>query len=452
MDYKIAIIGKPNVGKSTLFNRLCKRRLAITHDKAGVTRDSKINTGFLGQLEFSVIDTPGLDKSKNELEKKMFNSSFNSAVNANLILFVVDGKNGINSEDFEHINQIRQISKPLILVVNKVENPKNIDYNQIYKLGFDQVAFISSEHNLGFDQLENCIQPFFKDFVSSNKIATDPKEQMDIESNKLINVSIIGRPNAGKSTLFNKLLGFDAVIVSDVSGTTRDSITYKTIFEDHEIQLIDTAGLRRKATIIDQVEELATAETINAIRRSHIVMLIIDATHPFEKQDLSILRIAINEGKGVSIIINKFDLINNQTAYKLDIEEYISEKLFEIKGLTISYISALKNKNFNKIWHSVVKLANVFNKNISTGFLNRVLVRAISDHIPPLANNGRRIRPKYITQTAKRPPTFTIFGNMVDQLPQSYERYVYNAIREAFELYGVPIRLNFKNNNNPYQS
>jgi GTP-binding protein len=448
MKLKVAIIGKPNVGKSTLFNKLCGRRLAITHDRPGVTRDSKISSATLGNLEFDLVDTAGLDKSNDDLTQKMFASSIASAQEADVIIFMIDGRNGVNSDDRTFADKVRKLSKPVIVVVNKAENPKIIDQNQVYKLGFKDIVFLSAEHKLGFADLEEKLVIY----------APKPKARQDEEvlelkrpNGKSINFAIIGRPNAGKSTLFNKLLGFERTIVSDVSGTTRDAISHTVNYKGQDIELIDTAGLRRKASITDSVEQLSTVESINAIRRSHLVALVIDGTCPLEKQDFSILRVAINEGRGVILIINKFDLIKDHKAYKLDIEEYVAEKMFELKGLPIIYTSALKDTKFDRIWLAVTEVMGVFNRKISTGTLNQCLDRAVSMHIPPLASNGRRIRLKYVTQTASRPPTFTIFGNMVSQLPDSYIRYLYNSIREAFSLFGVPIRLKCKSGANPYE-
>jgi GTP-binding protein len=445
MKLKVAIVGKPNVGKSTLFNKLCGRRLAITHDRPGVTRDSKTNTARLGKLEFELVDTAGLDKTNDDLTKKMFASCISSASEASIILFMLDGRNGVNDDDKMFADVIRKLNKDVILVVNKAENPKAIEHNQIYKLGFKDVVFISAEHNLGFIDLEESLK------VYSPK--SEPKNEDEVSSDiaRSIKFAIIGRPNVGKSTLFNKLLGFERSIVSEFSGTTRDAISHTVDYIGHSIELIDTAGLRRKTAITDSVEQLSTVESINAIRRSHVVALVIDATCPFEKQDLSILRVAINEGRGVMLIVNKFDLITDRKAYKLDIEEFIAQKLFELKGLPIMYMSALKDNKFGKIWQAIIEIMEVFNKKIATGPLNRCLDRVIEQHIPPLASNGRRIRLKYITQTASRPPTFTIFGNMVSQLPESYIRYLYNSLREAFGLFGVPIRIRCKSGDNPYQ-
>ncbi len=452
MKLKVAIIGKPNVGKSTLFNKLCGRRLAITHDRPGVTRDSKINTARLGGLEFEVIDTAGLDKTNDDLTQKMFASSLASANEADVILFMLDGRNGINADDKMFADVVRKLSKAVILVVNKAENPKIIDQNQIYKLGFKDIVFVSAEHNLGFGDLEESLRSYAPPPAAVLEDEDGNEINLEPEVAKSIKLAIIGRPNVGKSTLFNKLLGFERSIVSDVSGTTRDAISHTIDFMEQPIELIDTAGLRRKAAITDSVEQLSTVESINAIRRSHVVALVIDGTCPLEKQDLSILRVAINEGRGVILIINKFDLITDHVAYKLDIEEYVAQRLFELKGLPIMYMSALKDKKFDRIWRAVVDVMAVFNKKIGTGPLNRCLDQVTEAHIPPLASNGRRIRLKYITQTASRPPTFTVFGNMVTQLPESYIRYLYNSLREAFGLFGVPIRVRCKSGDNPYEN
>ncbi len=451
MTLKVAIIGKPNVGKSTLFNKLCRRRLAITHDRPGVTRDSKVNTASLGRLNFEVIDTAGLDKTSDDLTRKMFSSSIFSAKSADVILFMLDGRNGINADDLVFAGEVRRLGKEVILVVNKTENLKIIDHNQVYKLGFKKIVFISAEHNLGFADLEEALISY--NISDDNQLSDEEGAEimLDFQVEKSIKLAIIGRPNVGKSTLFNKLLGFERTIVSDISGTTRDAISHTINYEEQKIELTDTAGLRRKAAITDSVEQLSSVETINAIRRSHVVALVIDGTCPLEKQDFSILRVAINEGRGVILIINKFDLIKDHKAYKLDIEEYVAEKLFELKGLPIMYMSALKDKNFNRIWKATLGVMAVFNRKISTGALNRCLDYITESHLAPLGSNGRRIRLKYITQTGSRPPTFVVFGNMVSQLPESYIRYIYNSIREAFSLFGVPIRIRCKSGVNPYE-
>lgn len=451
--FKVAIIGKPNVGKSTLFNKLCGRRLAITHDRPGVTRDAKVHPAKLGKLEFIAIDTAGLDNGKDELTQKMVDSSIGSAEDADVVMFVIDGRHGVQDEDRVLAKNIRKLGKPVVLVVNKCENKNVIDQNQIYKLGFATTLFASAEHSIGFGDIEKELRALFEKLAMD--LPEEPKElenKAEVYDNKLIRFAIIGRPNVGKSTLFNKLLGFDRSIVSPVSGTTRDAINHYVDYKDQRLELIDTAGLRRKAAISDQVELLSSVESINALRRSQVTALVIDGTCPLEKQDLSILRVAINEGKAAILIVNKCDLITDLKAYKAEIQEFVDLKLFELKGMQVLYISALKEEKFDFIWDAAVRAMKISMKEIGTGPLNRWLDKAVEAHVPPLASNGRRIRLKYATQTGSKPPTFTLFGNMVSQLPESYIRYLYNSLRDAFGLFGVPIRMRCKAGDNPYEN
>lgn len=451
--FKVAIIGKPNVGKSTLFNKLCGKRLAITHDRPGVTRDAKVHNAKLGKLEFKAIDTAGLDDSKDELTQKMVDSSMSSAKDADVIMFVIDGRHGIQDEDKMLAKSIRKLDRPIILVANKCENPNAIDQNPIYKLGFSNLMFISAEHSIGFRELEQLMRSVFTDIEEKQAATETPKEvEHDaVDNNQLLRFAIIGRPNVGKSTLFNRLLGFDRSIVSHISGTTRDAINHFVDHKGQKIEIIDTAGLRKKNVIQDQVELLSSVESINALRRAQVTALVIDGTCPLEKQDLSILRVAINEGKPAILIVNKCDLISDIKAYKAEIQEFVDHKLFELKGMQVLYISALKEKKLDFIWDAAIKAMDAATTEINTGALNRWLDAVVEAHIPPLASNGRRIRLKYATQTGTKPPTFTLFGNMVNQLPESYIRYLYNSMRDVFGIYGVPIRIRCKSGDNPYE-
>jgi GTP-binding protein len=449
---RIAIIGKPNVGKSTLFNRICGRRLAITHDRPGVTRDPKSYQVTMPHLVFELVDTAGLEKTQDELGTAMLSSALEQAKMADLLLFVVDGRNGLTAQDRDFAQEIRKLSKELILVINKCENWRALDLGQFMQLGFANFVAVSAEHNMGVAELLFKVHEHF-DLPDEAELPLEndemPQKALEQQSDE-IKVAIIGRPNAGKSTLFNGLLGFKRALTSPVSGTTRDSIAHSIKYKGHNIELIDTAGLRKKTNVTDAVEQLAVAETINAVRRSHIVVMMLDGTCPLEKQDLSILRVAINEGRGVILVINKCDLLKDHKAYRADIDEYTSHKLFELKGLPVVYISALHEKNINGIWQEVLKVYDSCSKIIGTGALNRCLRKIEELHVPPLAKNGRRIRLKYIAQIGSRPPTFKIFGSMVNQLPESYERYIYNTLREKFQLFGVPIRIKCVNGANPY--
>jgi GTPase len=442
MTIKVAILGKPNVGKSTLFNKLCGRRLAITHDKPGVTRDRKEFKAKIDKLEFMLIDTAGLEKSKNELSKSMVMQTLTAAREADIILFMVDARHGLDDDDRDFANQVRKFGKKIILLANKSEGKQNLDYKALYQLGFGDPIFIAAEHKIGFDKIGKAIEEASKDLVL--------KEEVENEDNQPLRLSLIGRPNVGKSTIFNKLLGFERVITSDVSGTTRDAISHNLIVDDRHIELIDTAGLRRKSRVNEEVESLSTAETINAIRRSHVVAIAIDASQALEKQDLTIANVAINEGRAVVLIVNKYDLVQNTKAFKEELDYMISRCMTDVVGIPVVYMSALKDKNLNHLFKAIFKAEKVWQTDLSTNSINRWLQAATDAHNPPISHNGRRIRLKYITQTGNRPPTFTIFANIPDDLPPSYTKYLVNSMRDAFKMQGTPIRVKYRKIDNPY--
>lgn len=444
MTIKVAILGKPNVGKSTLFNKLCGRRLAITHDKPGVTRDRKEYKVTLGKQEFTLIDTAGLEKSKDVLSKSMVSQTLTAAREADLILFMVDARYGLDDDDKDFANQVRKFGKKIILLANKSEGKQNLDYKALYKLGFGDPIFIAAEHNLGFNNIGDAITLASKDI--------EPKATIEEENTETqaLRLCIVGRPNVGKSTIFNKLLGFERVITSDISGTTRDAISHTLEVDGKTIELVDTAGLRKKARINEEVESLSSAETINAIRRSHVVAIAIDASQALEKQDLTIANVAINEGRAVVLIVNKYDLVENTKAFKEELDYLISRNMTDVVGIPIVYMSALKDKNLNHMFKAIFKAEKMWQSDISTNALNRWLKSATEAHIPPLSVMGRRIRLKYITQTGQRPPTFTIFANIPNDLPPSYTKYLVNSMRTAFDMFGTPIRVKYRKIDNPY--
>lgn len=471
MSIRISIVGKPNVGKSTMFNKLCGRRLAIVHDRPGVTRDTKAYPAKLGDLEFELIDTAGLEFTKEMLTGKMVEHTLKAAKASDLLLFMVDARNGIAPDDFEFANIIRKLGKKMLLVANKSEGRKSVLEKDLRRIGFGEPIFISAEHNLGFRELEMAISAQFAEEVAKVKAmkkAAQLEAEMNFEVKPLTNrekaheertkvreenwlkLAIIGRPNVGKSSLFNVILGQERSIVSDVSGTTRDAISDTLIIDGRKVELIDTAGLRRKSKIDDSVEILSTVESINALRRASVIAVVLDALMPLEKQDLSIAHMAIKEGKGIVLVINKSDLIKDKKAYTVALDEMLERNLFEIRGVPVVYVSALYNKNISEIFKQAFIVEERWKTEIKTAKLNQWLRYASGAHIPPIATNGRRIRLKYATQTATKPTTITVFANMPDQLPDSYSRYLYNSLREAFSLNGVPIRLKYKKNDNPY--
>jgi GTP-binding protein len=443
MSLKIAIIGKPNVGKSTLFNKLCKRRLAITNDLPGVTRDRKEFKATLGKQEFTLIDTAGLEKPKDNLSQSMITQTLKAAEEAQIILFMIDARHGIDSDDKDFANQIRKLDKKIILIANKCEGNLSYDEKDLYRLGFGTPIFIAAEHNIGFSELEAAITETSKNLDVTTNIKSEDEDQA-------LKISIIGRPNVGKSTIFNKILGFERVITSEVSGTTRDAISYTIQFEGREIELIDTAGLRKKRKIYETIENLSTVETINALRRSHITMMVIDASQPLERQDLTIANVAIKEGRAVLLVINKSDLIEDRKAFLEELEYLLSKNLTEVLGVEFVFISELKNKNLDKLFKAAFKVEKIWKSKISTNNLNKWLKYTTEIHAPPLSKKGRRIKMKYITQTGEKPPTFTIFCNIPSEIPEAYMKYLRNSLRESFGIFGSPLRLKFRAGENPY--
>lgn len=440
MTIKIAILGKPNVGKSTLFNKLCGRRLAITHDKPGVTRDAKSYMVNLDDKPFEFIDTAGLEKSKEELSQSMVKSSLKAAEIADLIIFLIDARQGIDHDDKDFARKIHKLGKKVLLVANKAESRTNIDLTDLFKLGFGDPLLVSAEHSQGLDDLRFKIVDLTKEIITE-----------DEDESQNFKVAIVGRPNVGKSTIFNNILGFERVITSEISGTTRDAISHIIEHEGEEIELIDTAGMRRKARVQEIVESLSTFESINAIRRAHAVALVIDATQPLEKQDLTIAHVIINEGRAVILVVNKIDKVEDLNAFKDELNYLIAKNLNAIKNLPVVYLSAIKELNGStKIFRAISKAKVAWETEISTGKLNKWAEYTTGAHLPPIATNGRRFRVKYVTQTGVRPPTFTAFVNITKNFPDSYIQYLSNQLRDDFALYGTPIRIRLKKVDNPY--
>lgn len=445
MTFSVAILGKPNVGKSSLFNRLCGKRLAIVDDQPGVTRDRKTFKANLAGMQFDIIDTAGWEGSDaNLMPQLMAKQSIMAAEEADMLLFMLDAKYGIGPDDIEFARLVRQLEKPVSLVVNKCDSKHTIEFKDIYKLGLGEPIFISTHTRSGFDDLYESIS------VLSKSIKNKPLDQkLYLDALK---VCIVGRPNVGKSTLFNSMLQIERAITSPIAGTTRDAIQHFYEYRGKVIELIDTAGLRKKKNIENNIEGMSVGETINAIRRCHVTILVIDATQPLEKQDLSIAHIAINEGKAVVLVANKMDLIENKRAFIGDLNYLVSKSLHELNGLPILTTIALDGIDHNELFQLVIDVEKKWKFQLSTGPVNRWLEKTTSAHIPPLAKNGKRIRLKYATQTGIKPPTFTIFANVPEELPESYTQYLSNSLRNTFDLGGIPIRLIYKKNKNPYSA
>lgn len=446
--FKIAIIGRPNVGKSTLFNKLVGRKLAITDDAPGVTRDRREAKGKLGPIEFLVIDTAGLENEIDDksLEKRMFEQTEMAIADADLCLLVIDGKSGVNSQDFYFSKWIKKSGKKTILIINKCENLGEGYFDkEYYKLGFKDHLAISAEHKLGFGQLYEAIAPEFE------KYREIYAEQLkETEGEKPLQVAIIGRPNAGKSTLLNKILKEDRLITGPEAGITRDAISVNYTFKDQPITFIDTAGIRKKSNINQNLEKFSIADSFHALRFSQIVILLIDATSLLDKQDVALAGQVLKEGRGLVFAINKIDLVKgDQEKFLKEVRRQINSLLPGIEGAAIVGISALNGNNLDKVLDYVLKTYQQWQLYIPTRELNEWLKMAEIKN-PPKLKNGRQVKLKYITQIKKRPPTFAVFTNHINPLKGSYERYLINLLRESFDLDLTPIRLVLKKSDNPY--
>ncbi|MBS0236141.1 MAG: ribosome biogenesis GTPase Der [Proteobacteria bacterium] len=444
---QVAIVGKPNVGKSSLFNKLCGKKLAIVDDTPGVTRDRKRYEARIGDLKFTLIDTAGWEHDDALLKGKMNAQSAAAIAEADMIWFTVDGRGGLTPDDFDLARLVRKTSKPVLLLVNKSEGKIGIDVGELTRLGLGEPIYLSVHASLGFEEIYQRASRFAKT-IASKEEALEPAE----EDSKAIKMAIIGRPNVGKSSLLNKLLGDERVITSELSGTTRDTTTHPFQWQQHNFELIDTAGVRKRGKIDNRLEDMSVGESINAIRRAHIVVLVIEATEGLLSQDMAIANIAINEGKAFVLVVNKCDLIRKKRELKDETEYQLSHHLREVTGVPTLYISALRDKRdvVSEVLEAAAGAHKRWAKKVGTGVLNRWLAEATAAHILPLAENGRRIRLKYAVQNSTKPPTFTIFANIPEDLPDSYTKYLANSLREHFGMQGLPLRLNYRKNANPY--
>lgn len=457
MSFKVLLIGRPNVGKSTLFNRLCGKRIAIVDDMPGVTRDVKMHPAELDDLKFIAMDTAGWTSEDDlgvepRLQSVMTSTTERAILEASIILFVVDGIGGITPEDIAFADKVRKSQKDTILLVNKSEagdKRTNAIKNDLYKLGLGEPVYISAMHGTGLEDL----------YVRLYDLAPQNDEEI-INSEDLddtIKISIVGRPNVGKSTMFNCLLGRERAIVSDIAGTTRDSITDDleiTLDETtKKVLLIDTAGMRRKNKIVEDIESRSLGQSITAIRRSNVVVLVMDANAPFEKQELTIARIAINEGKALVFAVNKIDLLERDIRDKIAVklEEVSYDYLEGIEKVPVVYLSALEGKYINFLLKTVVQVHGKWQTEISTGQLNKWLKDVTTSKMPPLMKSRKvPIKIKYITQKATQPPTFLVFANTT-KIPISYVRYMKRSLARRFNIEGIPIRFIIKTSDNPYQ-
>lgn len=453
--FKIAIIGRPNVGKSTLFNRLIGKKFAITDDTPGVTRDRKEARAKLGPLSFIVIDTAGLENDIDDksLEKRMFNQTEIAVTDADLCLFMVDGKAGITPKDIIFAKWLLKKNKKVLLVINKFEGKdEEVLDRQYYQLGFKEMVAISAEAMEGFNNLYDKILPFFNEYQNnfSDLEIKQQTEELPDDGKEIIQIAVVGRPNAGKSTFLNSLIGKERLITGKEAGITRDSIAIDYQFAGQKIKLIDTAGIRKKANVNSKLEELSLGDSFRAIRFAQVVILLIDANSLLDHQDMAIAGQIISEGRAIIFAINKIDLVTiDKEVFLRQVRKQIQELLPEISGAVILGVSALNNKNVQKVIDYSLKVYQQWQSHISTSKLNMWLEEAKSKHRPNLYK-GKEIKLKYITQAKRRPPTFTLFVNNDKAVSESYKRYLINSLRQAFELELTPIRLLLRKSENPF--
>ena len=468
MTFTLALAGRPNVGKSTLFNRLVGKAMALVDDAPGVTRDWREGEGKLFELRFRLLDTAGLEdeRPKGSLAARTADRTKGALAQADIILMMVDGRLGLTADDKTVAREIRKTGKPVLLLVNKCESTKlPPGYDEAATLGFPNMIPISATHGDGLADIYEAVLPYFTPNVDTDGFEAPPKKEKrrpaktasplgdefrDDDEPQSLHLAIAGRPNAGKSTLINALLGEERMLTGPEPGLTRDAIPIAWDFRGQPIRLVDTAGLRRRARIEEKLEKLSTHETLRAIRLAHVVVLVIDAATPFDKQDYTIAQHVAEEGRALVVAINKWDTVKEKDATLRMIRAKIDLSLAQIDGVPLVTLSALNGEGLDKLMKEVMRIYDVWNTRVSTGQLNRWLAGMMENHPPPIVA-GRRIKLRYMTQVKARPPTFAAWVNKPVDLPESYSRFLTHGLRDVFKLAGVPIRWHLRKGDNPYE-
>ena len=454
MSFTLAIVGRPNVGKSTLFNRLVGKRLALVDDQPGVTRDLREGQGRLGDLRFIVVDSAGLEMADDDsLQGRMRRLTERAVDEADVCLFVIDARAGVTAADEYFADILRKRARHVILAANKAEGRAGESGAlEAYALGLGEPLRISAEHGEGMDDLYRALVPLAEEFEAANvqqapdtdvDVAEDDDESWRPSAAKPLQIAVIGRPNAGKSTLINKILGEDRLLTGPEAGITRDSISVATDFMGTPVRIFDTAGMRKKARISDKVEKLSVADGLRAVRFAEVVVVLLDVGIPFEQQDLRIADFAESEGRAVVIAANKWDLEDDKPHKLNELREAFERLLPQLKGAPLVTVSARTGKGLDRLHNAILKAHEVWNRRVPTARLNQWL-GAMTEAHPPPAPGGRRIRLRYMTQVKTRPPAFVVMATHVDKLPDSYQRYLVNGLRADFDMPGTPIRLTFR--------
>jgi GTPase len=452
MSFTIAIVGRANVGKSTLFNRLVGKRLALVDDQPGVTRDRRLGDARLGDLDFTVIDTAGIEEAATDsLSARMREQTEAAIAAADAVMFLIDARAGIVPSDRAIAQLVRQSGRPAMLVANKSEGRAGqAGFYEAYALGLGEPVAISAEHGEGLADLYEALRAALPE-------QTEPPEPPDddvaaapqAETARPIRVAVVGRPNAGKSTLVNRLLGEERLLTGPEAGITRDAIAVDLDWQGRRFLMHDTAGLRRRSRVEDKLEKLSVSDALDAIRFAEVVIVLMDAAAAFEEQDLRIVDLIEREGRAVVIGINKWDLAARSVGGIHKMRQEADRKLQQVKGVPVVAVAGLTGEGLDRLMQAVVDVHQVWNKRVPTTPLNRWLERAIAAHPPP-AVSGRRLKLNYMTQTKTRPPSFVLFCTRADAVPDAYLRYLVNGLRETFDLPGVPIRITLREKENPF--